>query len=340
MNISSDDIIIRKAVIQLLDVETGKFISAQELFDMDSRIMELVRKQLFYSMNSDELKSAKWNPEEPVFKSVTRMDEKNDTSFIQISAELAERLFDIMCDSAEIPSGDLLCVSYMIHGNIYYALIKLNFSLSFIHRLEKVDTKEIIQEICNQKTLALSKKPSEIIIFNLSKQDVMLREKKYEMLDGDKIFYLSERFLRCYADIDSKKKYQILCRTVNNINKNYPEDGLKKQMEIKSKLYNIFKEDQQFKINKIGQKLFGDNPQKKQDFDEKMERYELQYDSFAVEKEDTIKNLEYISLRTDKELQIKIPIEEYMTTGCIEIQEEPDGSKKIIIKNIEQVTVQ
>lgn len=43
------------------------------------------------------------------------------------------------------------------------------------------------------------------MIFNLSEHKILLREKKYEMLNGDKIFYLSERFLKCFTDIDVKE---------------------------------------------------------------------------------------------------------------------------------------
>ena len=55
------------------------------------------------------------------------MNEKDDKSFIQTSAYLADRLFDIMCDSVEIPSADLLCLSFQTNQEIYYALIKLNY---------------------------------------------------------------------------------------------------------------------------------------------------------------------------------------------------------------------
>lgn len=40
-------------------------------------------------------------------------------------------------------------------------------------------------------------------------------------------------------------------------------------MKTKSDLYYLFKEDQEFKVNKISDELYGDNPQKKQEFDEK-----------------------------------------------------------------------
>ena len=103
------------------------------------------------------------------------------------------------------------------------------------------------------------------------------------MLNGDKIYYLTERFLRSIAQTEAKRKYQILSRTIKTINKKYPEDGLEYQMDTKSKLCKIFEEDQEFSINKIGDELFGKNPQKKMEFDEKMERYNMQYDKFTVE---------------------------------------------------------
>lgn len=231
MIILSDDIIFRKAVIHLLNVELGKFAPAQDLFMMQPDVIELVRKQVCYLLNSDELKAADWNTKEPVFQKLEQMNEKDDKSFIQTSAYLADRLFDIMCDSVEIPSADLLCLSFQTNQEIYYALIKLNYQNSFMHELMKYDNEEIISNIRHKKFLPLGKRISEGIIFNLSLQKVMLKEKKYEMLNGDKIYYLTERFLRSIAQTEAKRKYQILSRTIKTINKKYPEDGLEHQTD-------------------------------------------------------------------------------------------------------------
>lgn len=57
MIILSDDIIFRKAVIHLLNVELGKFAPAQDLFMMQPDVIELVRKQVCYLLNSDELQT-------------------------------------------------------------------------------------------------------------------------------------------------------------------------------------------------------------------------------------------------------------------------------------------
>lgn len=50
MIILSDDIIFRKAVIHLLNVELGKFAPAQDLFMMQPDVIELVRKQKIHGI--------------------------------------------------------------------------------------------------------------------------------------------------------------------------------------------------------------------------------------------------------------------------------------------------
>ena len=65
----------------------------------------------------------------------------------------------------------------------------------------------------------------------------------------------------------------------------------------------------------------------------------MQYDTFTVAKENTVKKLEYQMLETDTGIEIKIPMEEYNTKDNVEIIEEPGGGSTIIIKNIENVKI-
>lgn len=65
----------------------------------------------------------------------------------------------------------------------------------------------------------------------------------------------------------------------------------------------------------------------------------MQYDTFTVAKENTVKRLEYQMLETDTGIEIKIPMEEYNMKDNIEIIEESGGGSTIIIKNIESVKI-
>ena len=130
-----------------------------------------------------------------------------------------------------------------------------------------------------------------------------------------------------------------LIKAIDYINNHYPEDGIAKRLDMKSRLREEFSENQAFKVNEIGDKLFGNHQGKKQEFDEKIERYDMQYDTFTVAKENTVKRLEYQMLETDTGIEIKIPMEEYNMKDNVEIIEESGGGSTIIIKNIESVKI-
>ena len=74
-------------------------------------------------------------------------------------------------------------------------------------------------------------------------------------------------------------------------------------------------------------------------FDDRMERYDMQYDNFSVIKESTVKKLEKQVIITDTGIEISIPMEEYKSKDNVVITKEPDGTATITIRNIEGVTV-
>ena len=314
-HIQKDDIIIRKGILHILDSHTGYLGLSSQLLDMGPDLMEFVRGHIFKIMESDDAKRCQFDGSvSPILSLLESMDETDDESFIEATRILGENLFDIMCDSVTIPAGDLLCVTFQVQSVVHLALLKMNYKVTYVHQEEEdVQANDIVK----QRVMPTdSAKLTEAVIIDLS-----------------------ERFLQCYADLAPKKKFQILNKVINDINNHYPEDGIAKRLDMKSRLREEFSENQAFKVNEIGDKLFGNHQGKKQEFDEKIERYDMQYDTFTVAKENTVKRLEYQMLETDTGIEIKIPMEEYNMKDNVEIIEESGGGSTIIIKNIESVKI-
>ena len=300
-HIQKDDIIIRKGILHILDSHTGYLGLSSQLLEMGPDLMEFVRGHIFKIMESDDAKRCQFNGSvSPVLSLLESMEESDDESFIEATRVLGENLFDIMCDSVTIPAADLLCVTFQVQSVIHIALLKMNYKVTYVHR-EEEDAEA--NDIVKQRVMPTdSAKLTEAVIIDLTEYKVRLVEKKYEML-----------------------------------NNHYPEDGIAKRLDMKSRLREEFTENQAFKVNEIGDKLFGNHQGKKQEFDEKIERYDMQYDTFTVAKENTVKKLEYQMLETDTGIEIKIPMEEYNTKDNVEIIEEPGGGSTII--NIENVKI-
>lgn len=337
MELQRDDIIIRKGIIHILDSNNGYLGLSNDLLDMGPDLMEFVRGHIFKILDSDDTKKSKFDGSlSPIPALLEEMQEKEDDSFIQASRLLAESLFDIMCDSITIPAADLVVVSFQLHSVVYLALLKMNYKETYIHK----EAENEVNDIVKQRIMPMGgAKLTEAVIVDLLEYKVQLVEKKFEMLTGDKINYISERFLKCHADLAPKKKFQILNKTITDINNRYYGTGLKDRIDIKSKLREEFAEKNEFRVNEIGDRIFGDDAEKKSFFDYQMERYDMQYDKFTVGKENTVRGLEYITIETDAGIEIKIPMEEYNTKANVEIVEEPGGGSTIVIRNIEQATI-
>lgn len=337
MELQRDDIIIRKGIIHILDSHNGYLGLSNDLLDMGPDLMEFIRSHIFKILDSDDTKKCKFDGSlSPIPALLEDMQEKEDDSFIAVSRVLAESLFDIMCDSVTIPAADLVVVSFQLHSVVHLALLKMNYKETYVHK----EAENEVNDIVKQRIMPMGgAKLTEAVIVDLLEYNVQLVEKKFEMMTGDKINYISECFLKCHADLAPKKKFQILNKTITAINNRYDGTGLKDRIDIKSKLREEFAEKNEFRINEIGNRIFGDSPEKKQEFDDRMERYDMQYDKFTVGKENTVKGLEYITIETDAGIEIKIPIEEYITKENVEIVEEPGGGSTVVIRNIEQARV-
>ncbi|MDD3747688.1 MAG: nucleoid-associated protein [Anaerostipes sp.] len=334
--IQRDDVIIRKGICHILDRHSGYLGLSTELLDMGPDLMEFVRGHIFKILESDDAKKCELNgSRSQVLSLLEAMDEKDDDSFIEASRTIAENLFDITCDSVLIPSADLIVVSFQLESVVHLALLKMNYKETYVHRESENEGNNIV----NQRVIPTGNtRLTEAIIIDLLEYKVQLVEKKYEMLSGDKVDYLSERFLKCHAQMAPKRKFQLLNKVITDISNKYPE-GIQNRLDMKSKLREEFFEKQEFRANEIGDKIFGSDPEKKQAFDEKVEQYDIQYDTFTVEKENTVRKLEYQMMETDTGIEIKIPMEEYDTKDNIEIIEDAGGASTIIIKNVEQIRV-
>lgn len=366
--IAKDDIIIRKSILHILDIIHGECILSNTLLEPGPDLYEFIRNHIHKIISSDDTKNCTFNPEtSPIYPLLNEWDETNDESFIIVSQKIAKKLYNAMTEGLDIPAADLLFASFQAEGNIYLALLKMNYKESYTHEVSvlqnntfyaessNVDTKELDDsdinasavdlteplvhaDIIKSKTLlpSSSARIPEAIIINLADLHIKLLEKRYE-INGEKVNYLSERFLVCHTDLPPRKKLNILTKVINNIANKYDGADLKTKMDTKSALQKEYSDRKSFDIEEIGTKLFGNSPEKKSEFDEKMEQYDLQFDRFSVANESTVKKLEKQVMITDNGIEISIPMDVYNKLANLEIQTDVTGKSTIIIKNIDNL---
>lgn len=334
---TQDEIIIRKAIIHILDGTLGYPVFSEEELELTADINDFLRIHLYKLIAGDDLKKCYFPEDEPseVYEMLKHFSEED---LVEESKKLTERLYSIMNANVAIPSADLVLVTFQMQGEKYLALLKMNYKDSFVHMTQAEEIGNVNHIIRYQATLpATGAKLSEAVIIHLRDYSVQIVEKKYEV-NGSKVNYLSELFLQCKASLSQKSRFAIVTKAVDQVNKKYFEEEPVKQMEAKSIIKKEIEENQgALRVESISEKIYGDMPEIKEEFDAKMEKYHMEKAEVQTQNEQTTKKFEKQYLKTDTGIEINIPMEQFQDINQVEFITNADGTISVLIKNINKI---
>ncbi len=332
-----DEIIIRRAIVHIMDGELGYPVCSEEELELSPGLNDFFRGLIYKLLSGDDLKKCYFSEEEPseVYEIVKTFEEDK---LAKASKQLAQNLYAIMNANLAIPSGDFAVVSFQACSVMYLALLKMNYKESFVHITQEGENGNVNQIICYQSTLpAVGAKLSEAGIINLSDYSVQIVEKKYD-INGTKVNYLSELYLKCKAGMSSKTKLAIVTRAVEQVNQKHFSEEPVRQMEAKSILKREIEDTGSINVGKISEKIYGNAPEIKEEFDAKMEKYHMEKAEVAPQNEATTKKFEKQYLKPDTGIEINIPMEQYQDANQVEFLTNPDGTISVLIKNINKIS--
>lgn len=329
-----DEIIIRNAVMHILNTNNSQLEFSDTLLELSPDINEFLRNHIFRIVDSDDTKKCTFTEDSEVLQMLEAFQEEN---ILMDSQMLAYKLYEIMMQHIDIPAADLFLVTFQAAGNMFLAILKMNYKETYIHRIEEYGT-EVSNTVIKQKAAlpSLSSRLTEAAVINLKSLTINLIEKKYE-INGVKTNYFSSMFLQCKPQLSNKAKLNIVNRAMDQINTKFYDGAFEKAMEYKSLMYQSNLENGYIRPDEIAEDLF-EQPEVKQEFLEKLEKYDIASTPIEAKKPTTIKKFERQQLRTDQGIEINIPMEQYNSRNNIFITNNPDGTQEITIKNINNIS--
>ncbi len=331
-----DEIIITDAIVHILETEVAMPVLSEYVLERHEELNDLIRGHIYKILSGDDLKNCVFTEEGSDMYELLRA--YNGENFVEFSKYAAKDLYEIMLANPDIPSADLIVANFTCEGKSYLALLKMNYKESFIHMTQNADDGSNYNAIVMQRaTLPMaSGKLAEAVIIDLSDYSIRIIEKKYE-INGEKINYLSELYLKCHAKMSQKTKMGIVNRAVEQINNKYFEDNIVKQMETKAVIENEIREEGVIVPEVIAEKLYEEYPTVKEEFTEKLEKYNMIKEEVRPQAETTVKKYQKQYLKTDSGIEINIPMDEYNQNENVEFITNPDGTISIMIKNINRL---
>lgn len=327
-----DDIIIRKAILHILDSTVGMPVLSQEELELSPDLNDFLREHIYKIVAGDDSKLCEFHTEETYIAQCLLNFQEEE--LVSISQGIASHLYTIMNQNIDIPAADLFIVTYQYESELHLALLKMNYKEYYVHYTESKDSgnkNDIVKQ-----TAALpgtGSRLSEACVIHLGNKTMQVVERKYE-INGEKVLYFSELFLCCSTEMSQKSKLNIVTKAVEQINKKYFESDFSKRMEAKSIIHGNMIEQGSITPEAIGEKLYGDIPEIKEEFTEKLEKYNLVTEEVKPKSAQTVKKFEKQFLTTDSGIEINIPMEEYNNKQNIEFITNNDGTISVLIKNI------
>lgn len=329
-----DDIILRNAVLHIMDSTLGMPVLSDTLLDLNEELADFLRDHIYRIISGDDVKKCRFEESSQVGDLLR--DFKED-SLLTISREIASHLYRIMNANIDIPAGDVFFVTYQLESRLHLAILKMNYREYYVHYTETLEEGNFNDVVKQKAALPGTGKLAEAAFLDLAEGDLLITEKKYEV-NGEKMNYFSELFLECTTRMSQKTKLAIVTRAVEQINKKFFEDDLDKQMEAKSIIHNDIVEQGALIPESIGEKLYGHIPEIQEEFTEKLEKYHMATEEVKLANPATIKKYEKQFLTTDTGIEINIPMEEYNNKNHVEFITNPDGTISVLIKNISKLS--
>jgi hypothetical protein len=326
---------IDKAIVHILNQDTGKQKLSEFTINTDPKLDNLIVKHITESIMHSSRKFAKFNSGSNVVRDSSIKILTDDNAFIEESKNISRELFKSM-KGTNAPSANLLIIKYKQGMQNAVGVLKLDFDDSF-------HTEEIIEDgkikiVVKVDGAGFNKRQKlqkcsfiyEDIIKDLDSNIVILD--KQRQTNNEVSQYFGIKFLNCVLINDSKTNTKKMIKELAEfINKKYDKD-IKNQMKKIYDLTSLFDSRDNFELSNVLDSLF-ENDDIKNEFKEKIKNTNIDYE-FNIDKPTVNVKLKSRSIITDNGISLKGRASLFNNKDIDISKEYEDGYVDIIIRKV------
>lgn len=329
-----EEIRIEKIIVHILDSTVGMPVLSDEEIDFGSDFADFIKEHIHKVASGDDVRTCAFYENESEICQMLR--EYKEEDFIPLSKKMAESLYQIMNSNVDIPSADLAIVRFKDRDDDYLGVLKINLRSNYTHRTASVgegNTNQIVKFKAVFPTE--SQRLTEAAIIRLSDLQVRLVEKKYE-INGEKVNYFSYLFLKCNSSLSPKTKLNIVTKAIEKVQDDNLDEytACEAKMRAKCIIQEELEKNGGFVVEDLADRVFEQEPQMRDEFQEKMEKYDMVKQEVIPQNDSTVRKYQKQCLYTDTGIEIKIPMDRYKDSESVEFITNPDGTVSVLIKNI------
>lgn len=335
-----DAVIIKRAILHVLDRNADTPILADYEQEIDEDIHEFLEKHIVKSLNSDDNRKAKFRSGSTVVKDAAgEIIEKGN--FIEESQRIAHQLFKAMKNCNSVPSGDLVICLYSAQEKDYVAILKLDYKTSFIHNIvfqdDKLKNEILPQHIGLPGSGQQIQKCAFIKLYDeVDEFDLVVLDKQMNGQDEDAEIanFFVHTFLNCEVLVDDRDKTKAFRNITEKWTRKNLKEDFEKAQEVREEMITALKNSAEIDIEKFTQNVFGSDIDMAQNYMQHFHREGLSPEKFEIDKKFVEKKMKKRVMKTDTGVEIKAEYEDFDDRMKFDIKRNGDGTVDLVIKNV------
>lgn len=332
---------ITKAVIHILDRESEEPLLNDFELDLEDEVQVFLEKHIHKALQDDNIRKCNFKPGMNIMRDIGQYLHFQPSTFLESSKEIARQLFRAMKTNSSISSTDLVICLLEEEGTNRIAVLKMDYSPSYIHEVQVLDDRFKISIRKNEVSLpGMSQKIQKCAFIHTCPDavgyDMLVLDNQINAKNEEEPvaqFFL-HTFLNAELLMDDTQRTKIFKKETENWIRQKSKEGEDGIEKVREYVNNTIREEEEIDLETFTRHAFGAKQYLYDDFKETMKEKGLEEERFKVDRDWVENKLSRIRLKTDSNIEITLNYEDLCNKEHFEVVGNPDGTRTILIKNI------
>lgn len=326
-----EDIIINKVYFSALDKENNNLMLSDNEMELNEETYQYVEKHILRCIKDDEAKTGKFDGAVNITKELCKEIFEDNDNFVINAKKLSQYIFKCMGNEDKEPSGDFaVCLCDSQQGTLI-ALLKLNYSNSYIHYI-KQEGENLTIDIGINKT-GLPGIGQKLFKAAFVRNSALEDEYDFLVFDKQSEAYFSQAFLKVSPVRDKRENTRIIQKTSENFARKAFKDNAQEAETFRKKLSESLTQEDRFNVDRLAENVLS-TTERKAEYKAALINQGISETDIPIDREWAEKKLKRKRLKVDKSIELYIDEEAYNDKDKFQIKRNGDGTIDIILKNV------
>lgn len=326
---------INKAIVHVLDYNSGVTVFSEEELDVDSDIAQgFLKKHLLKSLEDGGLTESVFL-DDSGFARHLRKYLDGELSFREFSTLAGQVASDAVSKVVPPFSTDLILCDFVWDQTRYFGVLFLYNRVGYTHTVIQ-DQGRMKNEIIKHYSIlpSPSQKIESCAFVNIQTGQIQYADKP-RSIDGQEVSLLPDLLLGCTRSLSPKESVKIVSTIVEKIAEEHGQNTAEVLSKAKNYLVETSESGGRVQPKELGAELFESSPAMQAEFTEEVKRAGVP-DAIPMGKKAVQVNRTH-KIRTDTGIEISFPVDYFDNQEYMAFINNPDGTLSIELKNIGKI---